>query len=129
MNIAVVDDLPEDRNHLLSDLEQYGSENAFLLHLESYESGEEFFQRANPVMQDAVFLDIYMGGISGIEAAYRIKQLCPTCQIIFITATPEFAIESYAVRAFHYILNPYRYENISDVMNPPDRNRNDRGWR
>ena len=53
---------------------------------------------------DLVFLDILMPGSNGIEIAAEIRKKSDACRIIFLTSSPEFAVHSYRVGAFYYLL-------------------------
>jgi DNA-binding LytR/AlgR family response regulator len=52
---------------------------------------------------DLVFLDIRMPGIDGIEFAKTIQK---DTLVIFTTAYPEYAIDSYALDAIDYLMKP-----------------------
>jgi DNA-binding LytR/AlgR family response regulator len=54
-----------------------------------------------------VFLDIRMPALTGIEAAREIAQLkdCP-CQIVFVTAYDQHAIDAFEHGAIDYVLKP-----------------------
>ena len=53
---------------------------------------------------DMLILDIVMPGMSGIELAAQIREQDDACRIIFLTSSPEFAVESYKVKAYYYLL-------------------------
>ncbi len=53
---------------------------------------------------DIIFLDIEMPGLSGIELVR--KQITASALPVFITSHPEFALESYELEAFDYLLKP-----------------------
>lgn len=55
---------------------------------------------------DILFLDIIMPGENGINVAREIRQYDSTVKIIFLSASSEFAVESYAVSAYFYQLKP-----------------------
>lgn len=55
---------------------------------------------------DLLILDIIMPGLSGIELATEIRAKNNNCKIIFLTSSPEFAVASYKVDAFYYLLKP-----------------------
>jgi DNA-binding LytR/AlgR family response regulator len=55
---------------------------------------------------DVLFLDINMPGISGIEF---IRNYSINHPVVFVTAYREFAIESYELSAFDYLLKPLTY--------------------
>ena len=48
---------------------------------------------------DILFLDILMPGENGIETAKEIRQYDNNMKIIFLTSSPEFAVQSYTVKA------------------------------
>ena len=49
---------------------------------------------------DILFLDILMPGENGIETAKEIRQYDNNMKIIFLTSSPEFAVQSYTVGAY-----------------------------
>jgi DNA-binding LytR/AlgR family response regulator len=63
---------------------------------------------------DLVFLDIRMPGMTGVEAARRIAQLptddeaegWPGCEIVFITAYDQYAVEAFEQGVVDYVLKP-----------------------
>ncbi|MEG1971846.1 MAG: response regulator, partial [Oscillospiraceae bacterium] len=69
MRIAIVDDLEEDREELQTMLEQYCEKQGFLTQYDIYTSAEELLADFTPQKFDILFLDIYMTGMTGMEAA------------------------------------------------------------
>ena len=65
---------------------------------------------------DIYLLDILMPGFSGIDLAKDIRDFDHNAQIIFFTASPEFALESYSVKAFNYILKPVTKEKLFSAL-------------
>ena len=53
---------------------------------------------------DALFLDIEIPGLSGLEAARRIRGSHPDLLIVFVTSYIQYAPAGYEVRAFRYLL-------------------------
>lgn len=74
---------------------------------EATERGERF---------DIIFLDVLMPGINGIETAEEIRQYDENVKIIFLTSSAEFAVDSYAVRAWYYMLKPIREDSFFDII-------------
>ncbi|MFD2587965.1 LytR/AlgR family response regulator transcription factor [Croceitalea marina] len=58
---------------------------------------------------DLVFLDIQMPTITGIQLSKIVKD---KVKIIFTTAYPQFAIESYELNATDYLLKPFEFERF-----------------
>jgi DNA-binding LytR/AlgR family response regulator len=70
---------------------------------------------------DLVFLDIRMPGMTGVEAARAIAQLptdddstdgWPGCEIVFITAYDQYAIEAFEQGVVDYVLKPAERERL-----------------
>ena len=61
---------------------------------------------------DVIFLDIIMQGINGIQCARDIRTYDDCVKIIFLTCSNDFAEESYAVKAYYYLLKPIKKENL-----------------
>ncbi len=66
---------------------------------------------------DIYILDIVMPGINGMEAAVTLRASLDEGIIIFLSASMEYAVSSYDVGAFYYLLkpvNPHKLEEILD---------------
>jgi len=92
-----------------------------LLEREGYEvsgvaqSAEETIQACRRLKPDAILMDIMLkGGLTGTEAALQIRQILPSCKIIFLTAYAEKEMIEYAEmsRAYAYLMKPYREQEI-----------------
>ena len=74
-------------------------------------------------------MDIQMPGMTGMEAAKRIRKVDPDVMILFITSLTQYAIAGYAVNAFDYIVKPLRHASffakIARVFRALDRSRSD----
>ncbi len=72
---------------------------------------------------DIVFLDIRMPGLTGVEAARQIAQLptfgessneaWPGCEIVFITAYDQYAVEAFEQGVVDYVLKPAERERLT----------------
>lgn len=63
---------------------------------------------------DLMFLDIQMPDLSGIDF---LKSLTKKPIIIFTTANPNYAIESYALGVMDYLLKPISFERFLKAVN------------
>lgn len=116
MNIAIVDDIKDEITTLLGFIEKYCVDRYISYNAEQFESGEDFISCFKPETYDIIFLDIYLGGISGMKVAEKIRETDASCIIIFTTTSPDFAIKSFRVRAFDYLLKPFKYEQYEETM-------------
>lgn len=119
MRIAIIDDLTEDLEYLNNFVCRWAEENQIPLAPPPglYKSAEDFLGTFSANMYDIVFLDIYMDGMTGMEAANYIRRLDNACRLIFTTTTSEYAVESYDVNASYYLVKPYSYEKFKDALN------------
>jgi DNA-binding LytR/AlgR family response regulator len=65
---------------------------------------------------DLLLLDIIMPGMNGIELATEIRRKDDNCKIIFLTSSPEFAVNSYKVNAFYYLLKPFSEDELKSLL-------------
>lgn len=72
---------------------------------------------------DVVFLDIQMPTITGIQLS---KIINDKIAVIFTTAYPQFAIESYDLNAVDYLLKPFEFERFYQAILKvkPNKNKN-----
>ena len=83
--------------------------------IDGYTSGEALLKQFSAGKYDLIFLDIYMGGMSGVEAAKRIRAIDKNVMLVFVTTSNEFASESYAVKANFYLLKPIRPNSVRQL--------------
>ena len=65
---------------------------------------------------DVLLLDVLMPGQNGIEVAGELRQYDNNVKIIFLTSSPEFAVQSYAVGAYFYQLKPIWEESFYRII-------------
>ena len=117
MRVAVCDDNELEREMVCSLLDTVFAENKVRPDLTGYESGIELLgDIRNGAWFDVIFLDIYMVDHLGIDVARRLRESGYRGEIVFLTAAPEFALESYYVFAAGYILKPVSGEKLARVV-------------
>ncbi len=65
---------------------------------------------------DAVFLDVRMPGLNGLELAGVLAHFAEPPAVVFVTAFEEHAVEAFEVRATDYLLKPLREERLSEAL-------------
>ena len=85
-------------------------------------NGLEAVQMAESLHPDLVFLDIRMPGLTGVDAARQIAQLpthdevpdgWPGCEVVFITAYDQYAVEAFEQGVIDYVLKPAERERLA----------------
>ena len=64
----------------------------------------------------AVFLDIRMPGLDGLELARVLSRFARPPDIVFVTAFEQHAVEAFELQAVDYLLKPVRPERLSDAI-------------
>ncbi len=77
-------------------------------------SGEEGIALAKKGAPDLVFLDIRMGGMSGIETLQHLRSSHPQLLVVLMTAfgTAQTAIEAMKFGAFDYVMKPFDADKV-----------------
>jgi len=70
---------------------------------------------------DAVFLDISMPGLDGLELASLLKKLSDPPAIVFVTAYEQHAVAAFGIGAVDYLLKPVSAERLADALARVDR--------
>ncbi|WP_422933508.1 LytR/AlgR family response regulator transcription factor [Sinomonas sp. P47F7] len=65
---------------------------------------------------DALFLDIHMPGLSGLDLARVIARFARPPAIVFVTADEEHALEAFDLAAVDYLLKPVRAERLGRCL-------------
>ena len=112
MRIAIVDDLAAERALLKDRLEQQLHRRNVQADILEYESGEEFLEAVRKAPFTAAFLDIYMNGMTGMEAAKELRKTDTDCLLVFTTTSTDHALEGFQVRALHYLVKPFTEADI-----------------
>lgn len=82
--------------------------------LYAFSSGQDLIQniKEKNIKPDLLFLDIYLEDTTGIQIANYIRSHMLQMQIIFITSSQEYVMESYDVHATYYIVKPVTRERL-----------------
>ncbi|MCI8300504.1 MAG: response regulator transcription factor [Lachnospiraceae bacterium] len=114
IHIALCEDNREDLDNLRSmlyhtkissDITGYTSAETMLFDMET---GQKQF--------DLFFLDIYLPGLNGVEAAHRIRRTDENSLLVFLTSSEDFYREAFDLYAFHYLLKPIEQMELAEVM-------------
>lgn len=117
MNIAICDDNLLDRELIVDLLECYFFNKSISYSIDQYENGDNLiYEIEDGHPYDIIILDIFMGKLLGIEVAKNLRKLKFNGEIIFLTASSDFAVDSYDVNAGGYILKPISYNKLKKVI-------------
>lgn len=115
MRIAVCDDDSRDLAEIKNLLTAYCREHG-MHSFEAFSNTGDLLNsmRARPF--DILILDVLMPGLTGIEIAKEIRTVNDAVEIIFLSSSPEFAVDSYEVRAYYYLLKPATTKRLYPLL-------------
>lgn len=105
----------DDESLALSRLKRLLNENG-IEDITAFDNPIEALKEITKTKFDAVFLDISMPNITGLELADSIIQLEPKTFIIFQTAYSEFALEAYKSGGMGYLVKPIESNDIKNIL-------------
>jgi len=117
IKIAICEDVHASADMLLAIVNQYFKQADKKHMVNVYHSGVALLEAVEKGAGfDICLLDILMKPLNGMETAHKIREKDKDCVIVFLTASSEFAVESYKVKAFNYLLKPYNYADICATL-------------
>lgn len=112
LNLAICDDLPEERKALLALLEQA----PIATNCTQFGSSEELLEAFRPGKFDLLLMDIYMDGMTGVEAVQKIREMDDAIPIAFTTTSTDHTLESYRLSVLKYLEKPVQQKEIDDLL-------------
>ena len=117
IKIAFCDDDMEVLHQMNELLDRYRVERNEDITYAAFQSPFELLTEIEKgIRPDILFLDVVMPGQNGMDVAKEIRQYDTNMKIIFLTSSPEFAVESYSVGAYFYQLKPIWEESFCRLM-------------
>ena len=105
VNIAICDDNLDFAQEICNLIEyQATRHNPLQCHI--FDNGDALVTAHKQTPFDIIFLDVVMPMLDGIETARMIRKNDKHVKIVFLTSAPEFAVDSYTVKASNYLLKP-----------------------
>ena len=110
--ICILDDEPIVGDRLKPELEDDGYT------VEVFTDSASALARLEETCFDIFITDLKMEGVDGMGFLERVKEKCPSCEVIVITGygTLESAREAQIKGAFDFIAKPFRLGDIREVV-------------
>lgn len=118
MKIAICDDETRCRGRIFNVVSEYAEER------QDKEIAFKLFSDADALLDsvrkngnfDIYILDIVMPGTNGIQLGQALRAEGEEGKIIYLTSSSEYALDSFRVRAFDYILKPVERDSFFSVL-------------
>lgn len=116
MKIAICDDEEIFIDSTCAIVEQWAAKNNISPTLFRFTNGDDLIDAHQKERMDLIILDIIMPLFNGMDAAKELRDKGQMVPIIFLTTSREFAVDSYEVKAFNYLIKPVDAGKLSDVL-------------
>lgn len=110
MNIAICDDENYWRETLTVLLNEYKTKRHIELYITYFRDGTSLIK--SPKVFDIIFMDYQMKELNGVETAQKLRMSNNDCIIIFVSAFPDAALDTFEVDAFRFLIKPINKEKL-----------------
>ena len=116
LRVGLCDDDKGYMEELTDMVRQWAKENKLKIELFSCDNGDKLLAQSTASHMDIVILDIVMPPLNGMDTARELRAQDTAVKLIFLTSSPEFALESYEVKAQDYLLKPVSYDRLREAL-------------
>ena len=107
----------DDERPALDDLARVLRAQPAVSEVATAESGEEALHAlAGGEHYDAVFLDVRMPGLDGVELARVLRRFASPPALIFVSAYESAAVEAFELRALDYLMKPVSRSRVAEAL-------------
>lgn len=85
-------------------------------HLLTTDSAAEALRLLQEEPVDAVFLDIRMPGLTGLDLARVLSRFRSPPPVVFVTAHDDHAVDAFELNAVDYVLKPVREDRLAEAV-------------
>lgn len=112
IQIAIVEDDSKYAQEIQSFINRYKIDKGLSIETHSFKTADDFLKEFKPGYYQMIFLDIEMPGTNGMQAAKIIREKDDKTFLFFVTNLSQYALESYEVHAFNFMVKPIDYDNF-----------------
>lgn len=116
IRISLVEDDERTANEMISFFDKYAKEKGTEISVAHFFDALSFI-KSYTLDCDAVFMDIELPGMDGMQAVKKLRTLDKTVAVVFVTNLAQYAVKGYSVHAFDFIVKPVTYYTFALKMN------------
>lgn len=116
MLAVICDDFAADRETLRQYCARYAKENCLPIATLEFENAGALLQSREARSAGVMFLDIYMDGALGVDAARILRGKGYLGALVFTTTSAQHYADGFDVEAAHYLLKPVGWEPFCEAM-------------
>ena len=112
LSVLAVDDEPPQ----LEDLARILRANSRVADVETAASGQEAIVKASRRAYDAIFLDVRMPELDGLELARVLKAFARAPALVFVSAFDTSAVATFELRALDFLMKPVTPQRVDEAL-------------
>lgn len=116
MKIAVCEDNERDREAFCEQIQGAMERQGVIADVEVFENAEELLKAAGKTFYSIFFFDILLPGMTGIDAALKLRRQGNYSPVVFTTVTRDYLTQSYGVWAAHYLVKPIADKDVDEAL-------------
>lgn len=116
MKIAIVEDEAVHSSLLQQYISAWAEERKRTVHTVTYPNAGSFLFSLEDGAPDAVFADIQMPGMNGMDMVRKLRERDSAMPVVFTSGLSEYLQEGYEVQALHYLIKPISAEKVFECM-------------
>lgn len=117
LQVAICDDNATERAWTRALLEDFLASRDLAAQVREFAAAKELlFDLDGGSPYDLYLLDVIMPEMNGIKLGVKLRESDEAGAIIYLTTSEDFAIDSYAARAFWYLVKPVEAEALYSVL-------------
>jgi DNA-binding LytR/AlgR family response regulator len=106
----------DDEQTQLEDLARILRASPAVEEVECAFDGHDALMKASAQRYDAIFLDVRMPDLDGLELARVIKRFAAPPQIVFVSAYDAAAVDAFELRALDYLRKPVSRRRVEEAL-------------
>ncbi len=130
LKISICDDEAGERKKIADNLRVYAAAHCEQgIEFDEYSSAFEMLEAFDKSGgSDIALLDICMPGMLGTELARDILRFSENTDIVFLTTSPDYAVDAFSIHAADYICKPYTQKQFDAALERVIARREQRTW-
>lgn len=117
IQIAFCDDNIQELSNMKHYIARYCTERNLNCEYDFFSNGLDLIASLEAGKDYALYvLDILMPGLTGMDLAKEVRARNKQAILLFLTSSPEFALESYTVKATNYVLKPLTQNQFYSIF-------------